>query len=276
MDIKQSSMPKKNHNNYHFENIKLTRDFSKEILEEMGDLIRCIVLFGSNAKNTQTKDSDIDVLVVLNNVSVFVTNELRSAYSIITQKLNQKIGKGKFHIMSINITDFWDMTRIGDPIIINILRYGLPIYDCDIIEPMQHLLEIGKIRPTIESINRYSSRAKTLLNETKKHLEIAVMDLYYATTDIVHSTLMQKKITPPSPSEMPEIFKKTFKTKKMKDLSATIDKVYKISKEIEHKTLDAKIDGKLYDELKKEVSFLIDELDKYNKIELRKKDLFYY
>src|SRR3989339_558306 len=103
MDFEQKTKPKPNEKNYHLENLKITRDFSKELLNEMGELVRSIVLFGSNSNNTQKKTSDIDIMIVLNNVSVFVTPELREAYKIITNKLNQSIAQNKIHLMTINL-----------------------------------------------------------------------------------------------------------------------------------------------------------------------------
>ena len=273
MEFKQKKRMSRNEEKYHIENLKIAREFSKEILKEFNELARAIVLFGSNTQNTLKKNSDIDIMIVLDNVSVFVSPELREAYSIITKKLNANVGKNKIHLMTMNLSDLWDMCRKGDPVIINVLRYGLPIFDRDLIEPLQYLLEIGRIRPTRESIHNYVARSQTLLNETNKHVQSGAMDLYYSLIDMVHATLMTFGKTPPSPKEMPKIFAKTFENnKRLFSYSKDIDYVYKIAKKIEHGK--GELSGSELDKLKKKVSTIMNNLKKIIDTELSKKDQF--
>lgn len=273
MDFEQKKRPKSNDVNYHLENLKLSRTFSKKLLEEMKELVRSIVIFGSNNNNTLNKDSDIDLMVVLDNISVFVTDELREAYRIIVNKLNQDIGKGKFHVMTINLSDLWDMSRKGDPILINVLRYGSPIFDRDLIEPLQYLLEIGKIRPSRESAYNYIARSETLLKETNNHIHEAVLDLYYSVIDIVHASLMVKGEMPPSPKEMPQLYAKVFKSDKtMVAFSKDIEEIYKVAKDIEHRRVI--VNGANYDKYKKKSEKLVSTLKSFCQKEMKKKDMF--
>ncbi len=273
MDFEQKRRMSRNEEKYHIENLKIAREFSKEILKEFNELVRAIVLFGSNTHDTLKKNSDIDVMIVLDNVSVFVSPELREAYSIITKKLNASVGKNKIHIMTMNLSDLWDMCRRGDPVMINVLRYGLPIFDRDLIEPLQYLLEIGRIRPTRESIYNYMARSQTLLDETNKHIQSGVLDLYYSLIDMVHATLMSFGKAPPSPKEMPKIFVKTFKNnKKLSAYSKDIDEIYKIGKDVEHRKCE--LSGSELDRLKKKVSKIVNNLKKIVDSEISKKDQF--
>ena len=277
MDFTQKKQIPHNEKNYKNENIKICRNFSKKLIDELGDLVKSIVLFGSNATNTQRENSDIDILIILDNISVFVSDELRESYKIITKQLNNKVANGKIHLLTINLSDFYDMSKKSDPILINILRYGTPIFDTDLFEAHQYLLNIGKIKPTIESINLYKSRANTLFDETKKHLEVAILDLYYAVVDIVHSSLMVQKIIPPSPKEMPKIFKETFKKQKsIYMLYPIISEIYDKAKEIEHRVLDAKVDGRVYNKYYVKAKKIVDTLNKFIENEMKKRDLTYY
>lgn len=272
MDFEQKKRESENIERYHVENLGLAREFAKELLKEMKELVQSIVLFGSNSHKTQSKESDIDIMVVLDNVSVYVSEELREAYRIIIKSLTQKISP-KFHILTVNLSDLWDMARKGDPVLINILRYGFPLFDRTLIGPMQYLLEIGRIRPTREAINNYEARAVTLLTETNKHMQEAVLDLYYAIVDIVHATLMVQKITPPSPKDMPKIFKKTFARKKQGAFSKDIEEFYDIAKEIEHKR-GFFVSGSHYDKLLKKAKKIIGELKKFNDEQIKNIDIF--
>lgn len=272
MDFEQKKKIKDNQLNYHIENLKITREFSKSLILELKDLVRSIVLFGSNTQDTLNKDSDIDVMVVLDNVSVFVSSELKEAYNIIISKISSKY-PDKFHILTMNLSDLWDNSRKGDPVLINILRYGVPLFDRDLVEPLQYLLEIGKIRPSRESAYNYISRSETLFDETNKHLENAILDLYYSVLDIVHATLMTHKIMPPSPKDMPKIFEKEFKNTKLEKYSKNIQELYKIAKDIEHNKLKD-IDGKLFDKYKKISKTIISDLKHYSKSKIDKYDIF--
>lgn len=270
MDFDQKVRKRTNEENYHSDNLRITREFSKQLILEMKDLVKSVVLFGSNISDTLKKDSDIDLMIVLDNISVYVTPELREAYRIISSNLNENIAGGKIHLMTVNLTDYWDMCRKGDPVMINILRHGIAIFDRDLFDPMQYLLEIGRVRPSLEAVYNYSSRSQTLMEETDKHLQTAILDLYYSVVDMVHASLMVKGITPPSPKEMPEIFKKTFKGSAYAKYSADIKKFYDVAKDIEHGKMKT-IDGKFYDMMKQKAKDLIFDLDTFIKEELKNK-----
>lgn len=272
MDFEQKKRRPANENNYHLENLKIAREYSKSLILEMKELVKSIVLFGSNTHNTLNKNSDIDLMIVLDNVSVFVSPELREAYRVITDNLTKETSS-KLHIMTVNLSELWDMARKGDPVLINILRFGVPLFDRDLIEPMQYLLEIGKIRPTREAVYNYMARSQTLLEETNKHLHNATLDLYYAIIDIVHATLILEKIMPPSPKEMPKIFAKTFKKTPLEKYSKEIEEFYSIAKKLEYGKL-TEISGKEFESLQKKATKLIETLKKYNEKKLKETDIF--
>ena len=268
MEFNEKKRITANQKKYHSQNIHYAREFVKDILVEMKDTIRSCVLFGSNAHNTLDKNSDIDVLVVLDNVSVYVTPELREAYEIIVKKIVSQVNP-KLHIMSINLSDVWDMARKGDPLFINILRHGVCLYDKDIIEPMQYLLEVGKIRPTTESILNFKARSEQLMVDFHTHLENAYFDLYYALVDAVHSVLMAHEITPPSPKEMTQIVAHTITSKKGQELSQSLNLVYERMKQIEHR-LGGRVDCKELEKtqklVEKQLNFCYELINKKLKI----------
>lgn len=273
MEFEQKKHLNEKQKEYHIENLKIARDFSKELLLEMKELVKSIVLFGSNTSDTLKKTSDIDLMIVLDNVSVYVSPELREAYRIIVNKLNDNVGHNKIHLMTINLSDVYDMSRKGDPLLINVLRYGVPMFDRDLIEPMQYLLEIGKIRPTKEAVYNYMARSETLLEDSNKHIQDAILDLYYSTVDIVHSTLMLKKVTPPSPKEMPKLFKKEFGETGIGSNYKLIEELYTTAKKIEIGQ-GKNLNGSDFDKLKLKTDKLFTSLKKHNEKELSKKDDF--
>lgn len=270
MDFAQE--PKKrisNEKNYHLENLHLARAFSKEIILEMKDLVRSVVLFGSTTNDTSKAESDVDILIILDNISVFVTPELKEAYKIITEKISKEVAQGKVHLMTLNLTDFWDLSRTGDALLVSILRSGVCLFDRDLFEPMQYLLEIGKIKPSREAVINYLVRSETLYEEHKNHLFESVLDLYYAVIDSSHALLMSEDILPESPKKIPSLLKQHFTSKEYEKCISIVEELYDISKQIEHKNLN-NFKGKDYDALEKKVSFCLEKFSKKIRLNINK------
>ncbi len=242
---------KNNSENFHVKNLQIAREFSKKVILEMKEFIKAVVIFGSNSNNDDSvsKNSDIDIMVVLDNISVFVADDIREAYHLVLKNIINN-SSSKIHVLNVNMSEFWDMSRNGDPLIINILRTGYPIFDRGIIEPMQYLLEMGKIKSTRESILNYSYRALKVIEKIDSHIELAVLDLYYSLIDISYAILMLKNIEVVSPKQIPDLMNEKFSDKKIKIHIKRIKDMYELAKEIEHK--HKKITGEQFDLLKKE------------------------
>ena len=108
---------------YQKDDMDIVYSFSREIKKELGNMLKGIILFGSTARHVDTnkKSNDIDILLVLDDVSIQFTPELIQTYRIIVEKIIFKISK-KLHITSLRLTNFWEYVRAGDPIAVNMLR----------------------------------------------------------------------------------------------------------------------------------------------------------
>ncbi len=181
----------------------LAYDFSKQLLKEMKDFIKGIVLFGSAARKRQ-KSHDIDILVLINDLDVVVTRELIEGYRIITSKIVKDVSE-KLHVTTLRYTTFWEYIRAGDPVGVNMLRDGIALYDTGFFAPLQKLLYSGRIRPSAESIWTYYSRAPRSVESAKGRLLQAAVDLYWAVIDASHAALMRLGEVPPSPEHVPDL-----------------------------------------------------------------------
>ena len=213
--------------------------YSKEVHEEFGELIKAIVLFGSAAKHTQTPDSDIDILMVLDDLSVVWSKELIETYRIISEKKIANISK-RLHVTTIKLTTFWDHMRNGDAIGINILREGVALIDTGFFTPLQHLLGMGRIRPSAESVWNYFSKSEMTLHNSRNHLISASIDLYWACIDAAHAALMRVGVIPPSPEHVADMVEaKLVKPGHLeKSHVQTIRYFYKLYKSITHRKID--------------------------------------
>ena len=118
----------------------LARKFAKIVNAELGDLVSALVLFGSAARGSSNKSSDIDILIVTDDVHINMNKELVETYRIIIQKAVAKVNPDRLHIQTLPLTTFWEYVRAGDPVAVNILRDGIALIDKGFFDPLQLLL----------------------------------------------------------------------------------------------------------------------------------------
>ena len=72
--------------NYHADDLKIAYKFSSDISTELGNFLKGVVLFGSTARKTKQASGDIDLLVVLDDLTVNMSPDVVEAYRVIVQK----------------------------------------------------------------------------------------------------------------------------------------------------------------------------------------------
>lgn len=251
-----------NRKNYEKSAISTVYDFSKKMIDEFGDLIKAIVLFGSQTGDDKDKNpnSDIDVLVVVDDAKYTISYELSQSYRILTGNIVSKVSD-KIHVTTMKLTHFWEYARSGDPVIINILRSGYSIYDAGFFEPMQFLLFKGRIRPTEEAVYSYFERAPRNLKNVDYNLLKCVSDLYWAVMDSAHAALMKIGEEPPSPRKIPQMIHEKLVKPGVIDSKHhdTAQEIYDLSKKIAHQEIKV-IEGKKIDELKKKIEDFVEKM----------------
>jgi hypothetical protein len=247
--------------------------FSKQMFREFGDILKAIVLFGSNAKKgpavpdelpnlpqeanappgpADKKPGDIDILVIVDDVSLKLTSELVETYRIIVKKLILENSE-RLHITSLKLSTFWAYIRAGDPVGLNILREGVPLLDTGFFDPLKAILNRGMIRPSPESVFTYFARAPKTLFNSKWHIMQGVIYLYWAVIDASHAALMTLDSVPPSPEDVggmlaEKLVKPGYISKKC---IPTVEKFYKVYKDITRREIK-EITGKQFDDYFKE------------------------
>jgi predicted nucleotidyltransferase/uncharacterized protein (UPF0332 family) len=241
------------------ETLKLTSereialDFATKVYSKFDQLVKSIVLFGSSAKQVSTPDSDIDIIILLDDMSVRWDQELIATYREELAKIIQANAYSKsLHINTVKLSTWWEDMMRGDPIIINILRYGDSLIDAGgFFVPLQVLLKEGKIKPTAESIYTLLQRAPIHLARARTSMLAAVDGFYWSMVDSAHAALIAAKVMPPSPEHIPEILDEKFvKTNLLK--SKYVDYYYKthmFAKEIVHGKIKD-VTGRQLDDLK--------------------------
>lgn len=182
----------------------IAMDFAVKVYKRFDKIVKSIILFGSAAKQTQTLGSDIDIVMIIDDVSLKWDQELIAWYREELDKILQGSPYQKaLHINTVKISTWWEDLIRGEPVVINILRYGEALLDyAGFFEPLKYLLLQGKIRPSPEAIYVSLQRAPMNLARSKA-AELGVIDgLYWAMVDAAHASLIAINILPPSPEHL--------------------------------------------------------------------------
>jgi len=247
---------------------EIAYDFAMKVYAKFDQMIKSVVLFGSSARKISNPDSDIDIVVILDDVSVNWDEELIAWYR---EEMGKIIRANPYvrnlHINSVKLSTWWEDMMRGDPVIINVLRYGDALVDFGgFFKPLQILLAEGKIKSTPESVLTLLQRAPTHFSRANQSMLAVVEGLYWAMVDSAHACLIAAEIPPASPEEIPEILRDAFvKSKRLKKKHIKhYEKVYSVMKEITHGK-KARVKGKILDdwfvwtdEFLKEMAKLVD------------------
>ncbi len=247
---------------YPTDDIKIAQDFALRLKNELGDFLTGVIIFGSTVRREATEGSDIDVLVVGDDVSFQLSDALIEAYRIIIENVVRDTS-AKLHVTSMTFTSFWEYVKAGDPVAINILRDGVALIDNGFFTPLQRLLIQGRIRPTEESIWRYFGRSPRTLMNSRWHLLQATLDLYWAVIDAAHAGLMRAGEIPPTPEHVADLLDERLVKKGWleKKYVASMRNFYNLSKMITHREIK-EVHGQEYEKYLAEAQDFVQRMRK--------------
>jgi uncharacterized protein (UPF0332 family) len=149
------------------------------------------------------------------------------------------------------LSEFWDMARIGHPLLFTIVRDGWALYDTGFFIPVRKLLELGKIPTTLEAVEKFMETAPQKIRRVEEiKLMMVAEDLYYSMLNSSQAVLMYMGVNPPSPKHTPLDVKehlvegKLLEENYLKDLEDVIN----FRKGVEHKEIKD-LSGQRLDEL---------------------------
>ena len=255
----------------------IAMDFGLKVYREFDQMIKSVVLFGSSAKRMSNRKSDIDILILIDDVGVRWDMELIAWYR---EELGKLIAVNPYikplHINTMKLSTWWEDLIRGDPIILNILRYGEPLVDFGgFFTPLKVLMKNGKIRATPEAIYTLLARSPRHLAKARQSLLAAVDGLYWAMLDSAHAALIAKDIEPTSPETIGDSLYENFVSEKMlnKKFVSSYEEIHKVQKAIIHGKVE-RVTGKEIDrwtemseEFVKEMSNLSEEIFKARSVE---------
>ncbi|MEM5815782.1 MAG: nucleotidyltransferase domain-containing protein [Candidatus Aenigmatarchaeota archaeon] len=254
---------------------EILKKFASKCLEKYNGLIKSIIVFGSVTRGEEKPESDIDVLVILDDtieeLSPEKVEEIDRDIENIAKNISEKISLQP----SYTLTEFFDYARSGHPIVYNFIKEGEAVFDTGFFLPWKRLLRLGKIQGTREAIENYMEDApkKIARAKTVKLLMLAE-DCYYAIVNSAQAVLMFMGVEPPVPSKLYEEFKEYLvKTGIVEEEYAEyIKEIVKIRKDIEHKKL-LEVKGDFVDSWIEKAEKFVDKMFSIlNALEIRKKE----
>ena len=190
----------------------IAMDFAVKAYKKFDKIVKAIVLFGSTAKQTTVTGSDIDIIILIDDASINWDQELIAWYR---EELEKLIKTGPYqqalHINTVKLSTWWEDLMRGDPVVINILRYGDPLMDlAGFFNPLKALLLKGKIKSTPEAIYSALQRAPQHIARSKFAELNAIDGLYWSMVDSAHAALIAANIPPASPEHISGDLKEAF------------------------------------------------------------------
>ncbi len=248
--------------------IKIAEVHKSMVLKKFEKYIVSYVLSGSLVRGEATEQSDIDVMVIIDDTDVkkMTRAELKDKLRAIIIGMGIEAGemtgiRNKLNIQVYILTDFWDSLKEANPIIFTLLRDGVPFYDRGMFMPWKQMLKMGKIKPSQEAIDMFMQSGEQMLKRVHFKLkDIGMEDTFYAILTPSQAALMLFGVPPPAPRETAKLMREIF-VRKEKLLEEKFVKILEnnieIRKKLEHGTLD-KLSGK-------EIDTLLTDAEKYLK-----------
>ncbi len=217
---------------------EIAMDFAQKIYQKFDKLIKSVVLFGSSTKHTTTPGSDIDIIIIIDDASIQFDDKLVVWYR---EELGNIIRgnpyKKDLHINTIKLTTWWNDLFRGDPVVLNVIRYGDVLLDFGgFFNPFKILLQEGKIKPTPESIYTTLNRVPGHIARSKMAEISGIEGCYWAMVESAQALLMTVKVLPPSPEHIPLLLKEHFVDKKLMKLNYVTDfsEIYEMHRKVMH------------------------------------------
>lgn len=219
---------------------KLAQIFCDNVVKRYKKFIKAVIIFGSVVRNDLTEKSDVDILVIIDDTIARFTPEMREAFDIKLCDIAKSISEDISVQPAWTLTEFWDMARIGHPLLYTIVRDGWALYDSGFFVPVRKLLERGKIPHTIEAVELLMESApKKIARVENVKLYMIAEDLYYAMLNASQAVLMYLGKESPRPKEAVKNVKEYLLANKLieKKYVNYLERIIKFRKDVEHKKI---------------------------------------
>ena len=227
------------------------------------------------ARGTAGKDSDVDTFVIVDDTDVKrmprvqLLERIRAmVYDYIREAQALAGVKNILNVQVWLLTDFWDAVKDANPVMFTFIRDGIPLYDRGTFLPWKLLLQMGKIKPSPEAIDKFMKYGEQNDSLVKRRMLDAMVDIYWGVVTPTQALFMLAGHGTPTHKETPAEAKKLFVEKeKIMGMNEwkILDKAVNLFRDYEH--------GKLKEIPGKDIDKFLQESKEYDKKlkEMRKK-----
>jgi predicted nucleotidyltransferase len=191
---------------------EIAMDFATKAYKKFDKIVKSIILFGSSAKKKAIAGSDIDIIILLDDVSIKWDQQLIAWYRTELEKIvKSNPYKIDLHINTIKLSTWWEDLMRGDPVVINIIRDGKSLLDFGgFFDPLKYLLLQGKIKSTPEAIYSLLQRAPAHITRSRVSELNTIEGLFWSMVDSGQAALIAANVVPSSPENLALDLKETF------------------------------------------------------------------
>lgn len=275
------------------ERMRIARRFSEKLLKKHRKFIMSVVLVGSSARKDFGIESDIDLLILIDDTHPDFKPEVQKKIEEDIARISMSIPDTQKEVVNpvtgervkttvidasqiFLLTEFWDYARTGNPLINIYLRDGIPIYDVGVFRALKGLQEKGKIRVTREATEKQLKHAFERLNRAKvANLFVVASDCYGAMTTSALAVLAFMGRTPVPPSKLSAEVKTSLVDTGMLDekYMRWLGEIFELRKKVERREISY-LDGKTVDMwLERAEEFLNEMLRLLERLENKKSEL---
>ena len=245
------------------------------VVQKFDRYVVSYVLGGSLVRGDATKDSDVDVFVIINDTDVKrmprleLKERLRSMiYQYVAEASALAGVKNKLEPQIYLLTDFWESVKDAHPVMFTFIRDGVPIYDKGTFMPWKALLKMGKLKPSPEAIDLFMSMGDKVVPGSKRTLLSDIfVNIFWGVTTPAQAILMLNGNPPPNAKkELVKDFTREFYNTKMieKKYIDFLDKVVNTWRDYEHEKIK-EISGAEIDKFLKQTEDFIKRLKELRK-----------
>jgi predicted nucleotidyltransferase len=198
--------------------MEAAEEFADKLVEKLEDKVKCVAVWGSVPKGEHGYDSDIDTLVILDDTKLEqdvpddARKKIRGKVTQLAKETDERITIQYFPFL----TEFWNSLRKGEPLAIEAVRNGQPVYDVGIFMPAKRLLQRGKISATQESVKKRLKMAAAGYKKAENNMRSSIPHkLEQAMANAGQAPIMLVGKNPPAKENVPEVLEEMFVEKEM-------------------------------------------------------------
>lgn len=193
-------------------------EFSEKLREKLGEKVKVVAVWGSVPQAEHSVESDIDTLVILDDTKLKgdvpedAKKKIRKKVTSLANDTDERITIQYFPFL----TEFWNSLRKGEPLAIEAVRNGEPVYDAGIFMPAKRLLERGKISGTQESVKKRLKTAAAGYKKAEKNMKSSIPHkLEQVMANAGQAPIMLVGKAPPGKEKVPGVLEDMFVEKDM-------------------------------------------------------------